>query len=133
MPDSPTPVEVVERMFRALEAGDLPGLEAVYADDITVWTNLNPVDADRTASLKLVAWLARTVQGLHYEVTARFPVTLPDGSDGVVQQHVLTGTAPDGTALRAPACLVVAVRDGRISHIDEYLDGAAVAALARRA
>ena len=51
---------------------------------------------------------------------------------GYVQQHVLHATAPDGSKVESPACLVVEVREGRIRRLDEYLDSAAIAPLLRR-
>ena len=49
--------------------------------------------------------------------------------DGFLQEHVLRGTAPDGSEIAMPACLVVTVRDGRFLRIHEYLDASQVAAL----
>lgn len=129
--ESPGARAVVDAFFMALESGDVEAMDALYADDLVVWTNLTKVDAARAPSLKLVAWLSRKVADLRYEIVARHDITLPDGAAGLVQQHVLTGRAPDGTELRAPACLVIAVRDGKITRIDEYLDGSDVAALSR--
>jgi uncharacterized protein len=130
--DHPVPVRtVIEAFFAALESGDIDAMDALYAEDLVVWTNLTKADAARAPSLKLVAWLSRKVQNLHYEIIARHDITLPDGSEGLVQQHVLTGRAPDGTELRAPACLVIAVRNGKITRIDEYLNGADVESLSR--
>ena len=45
---------------------------------------------------------------------------------GFVQQHSLHVGFDDGRTADLPACLVVAVADGLIVRIDEYLDGAAV-------
>jgi ketosteroid isomerase-like protein len=42
---------------------------------------------------------------------------------------VLRGIAPDGSELRAPASLIVTVKDGTITRIDEYLGSAHVRAL----
>ena len=123
--------EVVDAFFAALEAGDVETMDRLYADDLVVWTNLTKVDAARAPSLKLVAWLSRKVTNLRYEIVARHDITLADGTAGLVQQHVLTGLAPDGTDLRAPACLVIAVRDGKITRIDEYLSAADVEPLTR--
>jgi len=52
--------------------------------------------------------------------------------DGYIQQHVLRGTAPDGTAVEVPAVLRVYCDGERISRIEEYLDTAQTAALTRR-
>ncbi len=50
---------------------------------------------------------------------------------GFLQEHVLHGTAPDGTAVAMPACIIATVGDARISRMHEYLDPAGVAALSR--
>ncbi|MGI8754625.1 MAG: hypothetical protein ACR2MB_01945 [Acidimicrobiales bacterium] len=51
-------------------------------------------------------------------------------ADGFVWRSVLTGTAPGG-ALRVPTCVVATVSErGLVARIDEYLDPAALAALA---
>ena len=42
------------------------------------------------------------------------------------------GTAPDGSAVEIFACLIVAIDNGKITRIDEYLDTAQAAALMRR-
>ena len=49
--------------------------------------------------------------------------------DGFLQQHILRGTAPDGTALEVPAILRIYCTDGTIRRIEEYLDTAQVASL----
>ena len=47
---------------------------------------------------------------------------------GFVQQHVLRGTrVQDGVRVHLPACIVCAVKDGRITRLDEYFDSARVA------
>ena len=47
---------------------------------------------------------------------------------GFVQQHVLRGTRKhDGARLALPAYVVCAVKDGKITRLDEYFDSARVA------
>ena len=48
---------------------------------------------------------------------------------GFVQQHVLCCRSATGVEVRAHACLVATVEDGRIRRLDEYLDAAAIAPL----
>ncbi len=127
----PNALAVVQQFFTALEAGDVAAMDALYAPELRVWTNLTKADAEREPSLKLVAWLARSVVDLRYEIVARYAIEIDEHTTGIVQQHVLTGAATDGTPLRAPACLVIAVRDGLIARIDEYLNGADVEPLMR--
>lgn len=114
---------LADRMFAALEAADLDGVEATWATDFTSWTNVGG-ESDRAATRRLLAWLTGRARGLRYDVTRR--ILLPDG---FVQQHVLRATAADGTEVAMPACLVVTVADGRIHRIEEYLDPNHVAPL----
>ena len=51
------------------------------------------------------------------------------GWGAAVQQHVLACTSSSGVPVRAHACLVATVEDGRIRRLDEYLDAAAIAPL----
>ena len=47
-----------------------------------------------------------------------------------MQQHVLEATLPDGTRWSLDACVVVRVKDGLITRLDEYIDGVRTADLA---
>ena len=42
---------------------------------------------------------------------------------------MLHGTAPDGSAVAMPACIIATVAGGRITGMHQYLDPAGVAAL----
>ncbi len=119
-------LELGERMFTALSAGDLDGYRSMIAPDVVVWTNFNDLEVDADAALRTVKWLMRTVTDLRYDIVRRDPVP-----GGFVQRHVLRGTAPDGTELAMPACIWVTITDGLVSRMDEYLDPAGVAALLR--
>lgn len=121
-------LSLADRLFAAIEAGDLDAIASCWADDVVVWTNFGGA-RDRDTSLKVLRWLVGRMPDLRYEVTRREAI-----ADGFLQQHVLRGTAPDGTAVEMPACIVAttaATPSGhRITRIDEYLDPAATAALA---
>ncbi len=120
---------LADRFFAAIEAGDLAAVEALYAPSAQIWHNTDGVTQDVTGNLRVLGWMATHVEGLAYTEVRRSRI---DG--GFVQQHVCTGTAPDGERFALPACLVVRVDDaGRISRLDEYLDSAHVAPLVRAA
>ena len=51
---------------------------------------------------------------------------------GFLQQHVLEVETANGP-FSMPACIVVEVRDRRISRLDEYLDSGQAAALTKLA
>ena len=71
--------------------------------------------------------MGKRLSGMEYGDIHRQPTPT-----GYVQQHILRGTAPDGTKLEMPACLVVTIKGERITRLDEYLDPAGAAALSRR-
>jgi ketosteroid isomerase-like protein len=118
---------LADGFFAAIEAGDFARLEALLAEDCEVHANFLDAPNDRTRTLAILRWLHDNVRDLRYDVVRRDE--LPDG---YVQQHVLRGIAPDGSELRVPACLIVSIRDGRITRIDEYLDSAHTRALTGR-
>jgi ketosteroid isomerase-like protein len=70
----------------------------------------------------VLAWLVSSTVSRRYEIVRRVAI-----EGGVVQQHVLHGTTETGNEFSMPACLVLRVDGGRITHIDEYLDPAPIA------
>ncbi len=117
---------LAERLFTAIEAGDLDVVDRCYRDDVTTWANFDGREADKARSLRVLAWLCSKLADRRYEVTRREII-----EGGFLQEHVLHGTAPDGTAVAMPACIVATVSDGLIVRLHEYLDPAGVAALSR--
>jgi ketosteroid isomerase-like protein len=118
--------DLAERFFAAIEAGDSATVAAIYADDATVWHNYDQVEESKARNLKVLAWVSRQLRGATYTQVRRVVI-----EDGFIQQHVLTGTAPDGTELAIAAMMRVFCRDGAITRIEEYLDPAQAASLQR--
>ena len=118
---------LADRLVTALETDDTETLRQLYTPDITVWHNFDQRDQDRDQCLATLAWVGRKMKDRRYDEIRR--VVTPDG---YIQQHVLRGTAPDGTAVEVPAVLRVYCDGERISRIEEYLDTAQTAALTRR-
>jgi ketosteroid isomerase-like protein len=111
--------DIADRLFAAIEKGDVDGVAALYTDDVVIWHNFDGISQPRDANLVVLAWMANNVDNLRYEEVQRHAI---DG--GFVQQHVLRGTTKKGAELEVPSCLIVRVDDGRIARIDEYLDTA---------
>ena len=111
--------EVVVRFFAALEAGDIATLREIYARDAVVWHNDDLLEQSVDDNLKVLQGLHRAVSGLRYDIVRRVPA-----ADGVIQQHVLRGTLPDGTDVELHAAMYLQVRDGHVTRIEEYLDSA---------
>jgi ketosteroid isomerase-like protein len=112
-------VEVVVRFFAALEAGDIATLREIYAPDAVIWHNDDLVEQPVEENLKVLQGLHRALSGLRYDIIRRVPA-----ADGVLQQHVLRGSLPDGTEVELHAAMYLQVRDGHVTRIEEYLDSA---------
>jgi ketosteroid isomerase-like protein len=109
--------ELVAAFFAALEAGDIETLREIYAPDAVIWHNDDLVEQPVEENLRVLAGLHRVVSGLRYDITRRVPAP-----DGVLQQHVLRGTLPNGADVELHAAMYLQVRGGRITRIEEYLD-----------
>ena len=117
--------DLAVRFVNAVATCDVATVEAIYADDATIWHNFDKVNQTRADNIKTLLSLHRSLTNMRYEEVRR---TIVD--DGYYQQHVLRGTAKNGE-LDLPAALRVYVSDGRITRLEEYLDTAQVAAVMR--
>lgn len=117
-----TNTEVADRLFAAIEAGDIETVRSAYSSDVVVWHNFDEVEQDCETNLRVLAWLTRNLQGVRYTDVKRW-VT----DEGFVQQHVLRAVTPAGVEIAVPAIVAVTVADGLITRLDEYLDSAHVA------
>lgn len=110
-------LDVAERFFAAVAAGDLDAVGALYADDVVVWHNHDGFEQDKAGNLRTLQWVMANIDGFRYEEVRRSPT-----DDGFVQQHVARGTNRRGEPVEMPACIVVRIEAGRITRLDEYLD-----------
>ena len=118
--------ELAVRLMEGITTGDVDAVGALYHEDLVGWRNVDGRELDRRQMLEIVRFLGAKVRDLRYE-----DIRVEPTAKGWVQQHVLRATAPDGTAVEMPACLVVEVADGKIRRLDEYMDSAALAPLLR--
>lgn len=122
-----TPTEhlaLADAFFAAIERADLDRVRAIYADDAVIWHAHTGKTQSREENVALLAQAVPAIRGFRYEEVRRIAT-----ADGFVEQHVLRGTAPNGTPLEVPACIVVRVAGGRIARLDEYLDSKSLAPL----
>lgn len=108
----------------AIEEGNIPRLHELCSTDVVIWHNNDNQEVDLDNVARLLTWLSRNVRDLRYADVRRRAF-----AGGYVQQHVLTGVAPNGDALHLPACLIMQVSNGLITRIEEYLDSAGVEVL----
>jgi ketosteroid isomerase-like protein len=119
-----TPDAVAERLFSAIEAGDIDAVTALYAPDVAVWHNHDGLVQSLDDNVRVLGWMTRHLPGARYTDVRR---SFTDS--GFVQQHVLVATNRAGRQVAVPACIVADVADGRITRLDEYLDSAHIAQL----
>ena len=117
-------LEVAERFFKAIEAGDVDTVRDLYDPDVVIWHNYDGLDKRETGdsredNLKVLAGLSKRIAGAYYDVWYRETT-----ATGFVQQHVLRGTMPNGQPIELPACIICRVEEGRITRLDEYFDPA---------
>lgn len=118
-------IDVADRLFAAITAGDVEAVAALWADDVAVWHQGDERDSAKARALKVIRWYVGATTYRHYEVLDRQVF-----GGGFVQQHVLHCTSVGGEEVALRVCLVVKIRDdGLIRRIDEYLDPADLAPL----
>jgi len=116
--------ELATRLFTNIEKGDLEGVAALYAEDVAIWHNVSGRAQTRDENLRLLSHLRERLDEWRYDEIRR---EVFDG--GFVQQHVLRARRPDGAPVEIPVCILVRASGGRITRIDEYLDGRAAESL----
>ncbi|HEX2212336.1 MAG TPA: nuclear transport factor 2 family protein [Mycobacterium sp.] len=123
--DAQTVGEIGDRLFAAIERGDIAAVDALFSPDVMVRKTGDQHDNDRARSVKIISWFIKASEDRRYEVLDRqlFP-------GGFVQQHILHATAHTGETLAMRVCIVIKVGgDGLITRIDEYFDPAEIAPL----
>ncbi len=113
---------VAQRLFEAIETGDVGAVRDLYAQDAVIWHNTDGIEQTAEQNLATLAWVVENLAERRYEDISR---SITDR--GFVQQHTMRWTKADGTRAELPACIVATCSDGLITRIDEYLDSAHVA------
>lgn len=122
--DSHASLETADRLFRAIEAGDVEALRGIYATDALIWHNADGKTESPEQNLETLRHFAALSHSRTYTEIRRQPTPC-----GFVQQHVLRALLKNGRELALPACIICEVRHERITRLDEYFDTAPLAAL----
>jgi|ERR1700687_859077 len=117
-------LQIAARLIDAVTAGNVDHLRDIYAPDAVIWHNNDGITQSVDENLAVLRWVVKNITNLRYEDIRRHATPT-----GFVEQHVLRGTLPNGSALSLPACIVCTVKDGRITRLDEYFDSAQLAPL----
>lgn len=113
---------LAKRFFDSAERGDIDTLYDCYAPGARIWHNTDELEQTRDDNAETLRGFVKRIGERTY---AKRRVEVFEG--GFVQQHELQGVRADGVKLRLPACVVCAVKDGKITRLDEYFDSARVA------
>jgi uncharacterized protein len=118
-------LEIAERLFKAIERGDVDAIRNIYSPDCKIWHNHDGQTQSPDENLRVLKWVIDNIEQRAYTEIRRQPTPT-----GFVQQHVMRGRLKSsGKQFALPACIVCIVENGRITRLDEYLDSAHVAAL----
>ncbi|MBV6699263.1 nuclear transport factor 2 family protein [Kitasatospora aureofaciens] len=131
MPNA-TPLDILARYRQAMLDKDADALADLYAADaVHDFPFLFPGMPERYAGREEVragyraAWGASPAQPKEIHEIAVHQST---DAEVITVEQVVTGTiAPTGRPFTVPGLLVIRIRDGRIVHVRDYMDGLGVA------
>ncbi len=116
-----------DRLFAAIENGDVAAVEALWDDDVAVWKSAEPEEQAKKRAVRVIGWFVGATTERRYEILDR---QFFDG--GFVQQHVLHAEGKGGGSISLRVCIVIKVgTNGLITKIDEYFDPAGLEPLLR--
>lgn len=115
--------ELLDRLFRAIEAEDFDAVAELYAPDVEVWHNSSARTLTRARSLAVLRAFLQRVSDVRYEVLER-----RHWEGGALQRHVLHMRV-NGAHHSIDACITFAFAGDHITRVFEYADGRALAPL----
>lgn len=110
-------VAIVHALFDALDAGDYERFKTFFTDDAVIWHNWDLVDTPIEATATALAGLKSQVKDPKYE-DRRYEAV----PGGVIAQHVLRVTAPDGKRAEMHAMMRIYTQNGKVRRVEEYFD-----------
>ena len=114
---------MAQRLFDAIEAGDIETMRESFTPDAEIWHNTDELIVTRDDTAQTLTGMVARIKDRKY--ADRRLTTFPGG---FVQQHVLTGKrVHDDGEVRLPCAIVCKVENGKITRLDEYFDSAHVA------
>jgi ketosteroid isomerase-like protein len=110
---------IIDRMYAALVAGDVPAARACYAEDAIIWHGFDRIEMTRDEAA--ATWEAQATHFAERRVSAVRCQPTPTGFVQQLYWHVRTS---EGKWMAWALCVVVEIRDGLIARLDEYIDRA---------
>ena len=77
-------VAVANRLFAAIESGDVDTVRDLFTEDARIWHNVDGIEQTRDENLRTLAWVVENLADRRYG-----DVTCQPTPTGFVQQHVL--------------------------------------------
>jgi ketosteroid isomerase-like protein len=115
---STTRIATADALGAAIRARSTAQISALYSDDIVVWHGSTGKGMGKKENMAMLAGIFELTAELEYRNIRRF---LIDG--GIVQQHQVVGKFSDGKPIPVlEVCMIMKMRDGLLTHIDEYFD-----------
>lgn len=112
--------ELANRFFGAVESGDIETFVSCYGPDARIWHSRDEADTDVQQNREMQEMFKARVKNRRFEIVSR---NIFDG--GFVQEHVVHGIMPDGSAMRLPVLLIAHLdNSGLFNRISEYFDSA---------
>ena len=118
MTEQNTTDELADAIFGAIERGDAEMLSSLWADDIEVWHNNDGVVQTKEQNLAVLDWMSKGTASVKYVDIVR-DLT----ANGFAQRHTLRLAFDGGRIADLAVAIFVAIKNGQVTRIDEYLDG----------
>jgi ketosteroid isomerase-like protein len=104
-------------LFDALEAGDVDGVAACYAPEMTMWANFTMTESSREENLAAIRAGKAMLRRRTYDDRQ-----IHTFHDGFVAQYTCTVVTHQGKRIPLASCLVGTVHGGKIVKLMEYTD-----------
>ncbi len=112
-----TATALLARFIEAVAAGDFAAMEALYAPDVRIWHSTDRVwQVGASENVAVARKTLRGIQGFRHDAAS-----IVATETGAIAEGVLRGTI-GGQEMDTPFCLIVEVKDGRITEGREYID-----------
>jgi ketosteroid isomerase-like protein len=109
--------ELCSRYFDAIERHDVDTVAELYAPDFTFWINLSGTETSREQNLAALRDGYALLRRRTYDDRI-----IDTFQTGFVARYSVNVVQHDGRRSSFWACIVAQCKDGRITHVDEYLD-----------
>ena len=116
-------VEIAEALFDALARKDDQVVRSLCSPALRMRQNMGrPMDLESLLGFNHA--VGRVVKDFRYCEAVRSAT-----ATGFVEEHIVRGILPDGSAFELGACVVAIVEGGKVTEVREYFDSAAAAGL----